>query len=205
LLRAYTQVVEVEVDYTDCVSATGTVCANQIADPNTIGQVTTPCQCQVTVDVPQDIDGQVCGTCHFFLLLVKVLDLGKFPRLHASYILLGFDSALELLLYTHCDGFLVGSGKHDTPGPTLTSPILRLGSQVYLYYKLQRFYQNHRRYVKSRDDSQLHGRDTPVQSVCDPLATTADGQAYAPCGFIANSMFNGMCWMGSGRIHGLYS
>jgi hypothetical protein len=69
---------------------------------------------------------------------------------------------------------------------------------VYLYYKLQRFYQNHRRYVKSRDDSQLHGRDTPVQSVCDPLATTADGQAYAPCGFIANSMFNGMGWDGMG-------
>ena len=28
---------------------------------------------------------------------------------------------------------------------------------VYMYYKLRNFYQNHRRYVKSRSDSQLKG------------------------------------------------
>lgn len=64
--------------------------------------------------------------------------------------------------------------------------------QVYLYYKLERFFQNHRRYVKSRDDSQLHGRDTTVASNCDPLDVDAAGNTYAPCGYIANSMFNGM-------------
>lgn len=65
-----------------------------------------------------------------------------------------------------------------------------IDGQVYLYYKLERFFQNHRRYVKSRDDSQLHGRDTTVASNCDPLDVDAAGNTYAPCGYIANSMFN---------------
>lgn len=30
-------------------------------------------------------------------------------------------------------------------------------SNVFMYYGLSNFYQNHRRYVKSRDDSQLNG------------------------------------------------
>ena len=63
---------------------------------------------------------------------------------------------------------------------------------MYLYYKLERFYQNHRRYVKSRDDNQLHGRSGTPQSTCDPLGTS-NGSAVAPCGYIANSMFNGVC------------
>lgn len=46
--------------------------------------------------------------------------------------------------------------------------------------------------MKSRDDSQLHGRDTAVSSNCDPLDADAAGNTYAPCGYIANSMFNGM-------------
>lgn len=32
-----------------------------------------------------------------------------------------------------------------------------LQSNVFMYYGLSNFYQNHRRYVKSRDDSQLNG------------------------------------------------
>lgn len=31
-------------------------------------------------------------------------------------------------------------------------------SPVYFYYKLENFYQNHRRYVKSRNDDQLAGK-----------------------------------------------
>lgn len=34
---------------------------------------------------------------------------------------------------------------------------------IYLYYQLENFYQNHRRYVKSRDDEQLRGKDTYVK------------------------------------------
>lgn len=61
---------------------------------------------------------------------------------------------------------------------------------VYLYYGLDNFYQNHRRYVKSRDDNQLLGKDVKsVSNDCNPFGSS-DGNIYAPCGAIANSMFN---------------
>lgn len=61
---------------------------------------------------------------------------------------------------------------------------------VYMYYGLTNFYQNHRRYVKSRDDEQLLGRlsKTP-SSDCDPF-TMENGKPIAPCGAIANSLFS---------------
>ncbi|XP_065348535.1 cell cycle control protein 50A isoform X2 [Cloeon dipterum] len=65
--------------------------------------------------------------------------------------------------------------------------------KVYMYYGLTNFYQNHRRYVKSRDDSQLLGRLNPKPSSdCNPFTTTNanDTRAIAPCGAIANSLFN---------------
>lgn len=66
---------------------------------------------------------------------------------------------------------------------------------VYLYYQLDNFYQNHRRYVKSRSDSQLMGEVLPASSLsdCEPLTSiTVNGQTYtlSPCGLIANSFFN---------------
>ena len=62
---------------------------------------------------------------------------------------------------------------------------------VFIYYGLTNFYQNHRRYVKSRDDKQLYGdiNRAPTPD-CDPFATTNGSQKYAPCGAIANSLFN---------------
>jgi len=68
---------------------------------------------------------------------------------------------------------------------------------VFLYYRLTNFYQNHRRYVKSFDPSQLLG--TPIQNSnqlsgnCAPLQGPVANQApqYYPCGLIANSMFSG--------------
>ena len=51
--------------------------------------------------------------------------------------------------------------------------------------------QNHRRYVRSRDDLQLHGElNGKVSSDCDPFAKV-NGTPIAPCGAIANSLFNG--------------
>ncbi|KAJ8275022.1 hypothetical protein COCON_G00096470 [Conger conger] len=62
---------------------------------------------------------------------------------------------------------------------------------VFMYYGLSNFYQNHRRYVKSRDDRQLNG-DTSVltnpSKECEPYRT--DVKPIAPCGAIANSLFN---------------
>ncbi|TKS75330.1 Cell cycle control protein 50A P4-ATPase flippase complex beta subunit TMEM30A [Collichthys lucidus] len=65
-------------------------------------------------------------------------------------------------------------------------------SNVFMYYGLSNFYQNHRRYVKSRDDSQLNGDMTSLKEPskeCEPYAYH-DNKPIAPCGAIANSMFN---------------
>eukprot|EP01116_Phalansterium_solitarium_P004210 TRINITY_DN15136_c0_g1_i1.p1 TRINITY_DN15136_c0_g1~~TRINITY_DN15136_c0_g1_i1.p1 ORF type:complete len:321 (+),score=82.40 TRINITY_DN15136_c0_g1_i1:145-963(+) len=70
---------------------------------------------------------------------------------------------------------------------------------VYMYYKLDNFYQNHRRYVKSRNDKQLRGE--PVTNFadladCDPRrslnndGSQSSSDFYLPCGLIAYSMFN---------------
>jgi hypothetical protein len=79
---------------------------------------------------------------------------------------------------------------------------------VYLYYRLTNFFQNHRRYVKSFDASQLLGSASASSSLCDPLAnpnqanlisdyyTWLNGSAppagayIYPCGLIANSYFS---------------
>ena len=67
---------------------------------------------------------------------------------------------------------------------------------VYVYYGLSNFYQNHRRYVRSRDDNQLLGNPKTVNSDCEPFAHALDPsdnftlKPIAPCGAIANSMFN---------------
>lgn len=61
-----------------------------------------------------------------------------------------------------------------------------------MYYGLTNYYQNHRRYVKSRDDEQLLGRLSVMPSSdCTPFGYTDDGKPIAPCGAIANSLFNG--------------
>ncbi|XP_069582640.1 cell cycle control protein 50A [Ranitomeya imitator] len=65
-------------------------------------------------------------------------------------------------------------------------------SNVFMYYGLSNFYQNHRRYVKSRDDSQLNGDKNSLKNPskeCDPYRMN-QSLPIAPCGAIANSMFN---------------
>jgi len=78
--------------------------------------------------------------------------------------------------------------------------IMSVQGQVYMYYSLTNFYQNHRRYVKSRDDYQLIGASRSYSSLstdCEPYRGIANsslpggGVPYAPCGAIANSLFNG--------------
>ena len=65
---------------------------------------------------------------------------------------------------------------------------------VLLYYGLSNFYQNHRTYVKSRDDNQLYGNLDNLTADCEPLAYFPDDARgdlpIAPCGAIANSIFN---------------
>jgi hypothetical protein len=69
---------------------------------------------------------------------------------------------------------------------------------VYVYYELDNFYQNHRRYVKSRADTQLRGDDKFFVTGCEPRdkgsCTSKGGKkgecAVYPCGLIAWSVFN---------------
>lgn len=67
--------------------------------------------------------------------------------------------------------------------------------EIYVYYGLSNFYQNHRRYVKSRDDVQLLGNPKQISSECKPFDMAIDPadnilKPIAPCGAIANSKFN---------------
>ncbi|CAF1687516.1 unnamed protein product, partial [Adineta ricciae] len=62
--------------------------------------------------------------------------------------------------------------------------------KVYFYYGLVNYYQNHRRYVKSRDDNQLLGKTDAVSKDCQPFQKSVNGSDYTPCGAIANSKFN---------------
>lgn len=60
-----------------------------------------------------------------------------------------------------------------------------MSQPIFVYYQLENFYQNHRRYVKSRDYKQLMGWDgededwtqqteDDVRSTCDPIVTNDD-------------------------------
>ncbi|KAL6737719.1 hypothetical protein Aduo_011338 [Ancylostoma duodenale] len=60
---------------------------------------------------------------------------------------------------------------------------------VYIYYYLENYFQNHRRYVKSRNDKQFLGNVLEV-SDCEPFAVNENNIPIAPCGAIANSKFN---------------
>ncbi|KAK5632163.1 hypothetical protein RRF57_007877 [Xylaria bambusicola] len=76
-----------------------------------------------------------------------------------------------------------------------------MSAPVRAYYKLDNFYQNHRRYVQSFNADQLLAKSVSTSTLdntnCPPLATEEvieDGkpkvrQIY-PCGLIANSLFN---------------
>jgi len=70
-----------------------------------------------------------------------------------------------------------------------------MSAPVYVYYELDNFYQNHRRYVKSRSDSQLRGdsvSSSSLDTACKPEAFLRGDktQVINPCGLIAWSYFN---------------
>lgn len=74
-----------------------------------------------------------------------------------------------------------------------------------MYYGLTNFYQNHRRYVKSRDDNQLLGEFTQeVSPDCAPFKEDSNAKFVVPCGAIANSLFNDTLTLissGLGQVH----
>lgn len=66
---------------------------------------------------------------------------------------------------------------------------------VFMYYRLTNYYQNHRRYLKSMDYSQLLNKPRSAKDLhdgqCKPVGRDeATGKGIYPCGLIANSVFN---------------
>ncbi|KAM1122879.1 hypothetical protein FF1_004333 [Malus domestica] len=80
------------------------------------------------------------------------------------------------------------------PGVKTCNRTLRVSKHmkqpIYVYYQLDNFYQNHRRYVKSRSDQQL--KDSKSESEIDACKPEdkANGLPIVPCGLIAWSLFN---------------
>ncbi|KAL5219556.1 hypothetical protein ABZP36_020240 [Zizania latifolia] len=87
-------------------------------------------------------------------------------------------------------GFIQNSDTDKTCTRTLTVP-KHMKSPIQIYYQIGDFYQNHRRYVKSRSDKQLRYKNAVhLTKDCDPEGNTVDGAPIVPCGLIAWSMFN---------------
>ncbi|KAG7501935.1 cell cycle control 50C-like [Solea senegalensis] len=69
----------------------------------------------------------------------------------------------------------------------------RFKGDVFFYYGLKNFHQNLRRYMDSRDDGQMVGRKNNLKnpsSYCKPFVRDQSGLPIAPCGAVANSIFN---------------
>ncbi|XP_066431158.1 cell cycle control protein 50B-like [Eleutherodactylus coqui] len=64
---------------------------------------------------------------------------------------------------------------------------------VFIYYELSNFYQNHYRYMISKDPTQLSGDLDSLKNPaneCSPYRVNSEQKPIAPCGAVANSMFN---------------
>ncbi|KAJ0078696.1 hypothetical protein Patl1_23979 [Pistacia atlantica] len=70
----------------------------------------------------------------------------------------------------------------------------QMKSPVFIYYQLENFYQNHRRFVKSRSDKQLRSKgfkgDKKSMETCKPVLQSTDKSLIVPCGLVAWSLFN---------------
>lgn len=67
-----------------------------------------------------------------------------------------------------------------------------ISGPFYVFYEISNFYQNHRRYVKSRSANQLLGTNLEYDDLeldCFPLIQNGS-LLLNPCGLIANSLFN---------------
>jgi len=139
----------------------------------------------------------------FFVIGIAFVAIGV-GLLHFSNQVLEYD-----VNYTECPSIdLTDNGKlckvvvNETISKNLTKPCKcevtieieeDMEKPVYMYYGLTNFYQNHRRYVKSRSEAQLLGKiDTKTTGGdCEPFATDKEtGKPIMPCGAIANSLFN---------------
>nr|GMC96865.1 ALA-interacting subunit 3-like [Ipomoea batatas] len=66
----------------------------------------------------------------------------------------------------------------------------KMQSPVFIYYELENFYQNHRRYVKSRSDKQLRSPDAEADTKTCAPEDLNNNKPIVPCGLVAWSLFN---------------
>ncbi|KAL0205233.1 hypothetical protein P9112_000540 [Eukaryota sp. TZLM1-RC] len=103
-----------------------------------------------------------------------------------SFILLFPSFLMTRVTYRYDDQCSEGSCTVSIPIPkTMSSPI-------YMYYKLNNFHQNHRRYISSFSRNQLYGNspsERALESDCQPLYSLND-TPLLPCGLVPNTMFN---------------
>lgn len=129
----------------------------------------------------------------FFLIGVIFIPVG-FIALHAS------KSVVEIVhrYDTECipDTFRSNKVAYIEDSSISKSCTLKLKVQkhmkapIYVYYQLDSYYQNHRRYVKCRSDQQLlYGLKYKDTSSCKPEEYN-NGLPIVPCGLIAWSLFN---------------
>lgn len=75
---------------------------------------------------------------------------------------------------------------------TITMDVTKLMKQpIFVYYQLGNYFQNHRRYVKSKSERQLRGLSASRSELndCKP-EDVVNGEVIVPCGLIAWSLFN---------------
>lgn len=97
-------------------------------------------------------------------------------------ILLGYSNQIQEASKQYDSGITGGCGKVDfkNPASNTCTQFFELEKDfdgpVFFYYQLDNFYQNHRRYVKSRDNSQLAGKYAVAKDLsnCDPIQKVSD-------------------------------
>ncbi|WJX59609.1 hypothetical protein P8452_44915 [Trifolium repens] len=66
----------------------------------------------------------------------------------------------------------------------------RMKSPIYVYYQLDNFLQNHRRFVKGRNDEQMRDSSKASSTIGCDHQSYVKGEPIVPCGIAAWSMFN---------------
>lgn len=161
-----------------------------------------------------------CCALAAYLGVSRSCNAGLFVCLHLAVIFLVFGIVLvvfsakvkdHLVRYdTKCTApVLPVAGASFTPSKCYVSLSIpeTMDGPVFVYYELDNFYQNHRRYVKSKNVNQLQGDSVSSSDIsdCSPIQYNSDLRKYrvinsaladsdlaSPCGLIAASFFNGI-------------
>ena len=116
------------------------------------------------------------------------------------------DDVVEMkITYDGVEGAPCSIGTNYSAGRTcilnFTAPKY-MAPPILIHYELTDFHQNHRDYYRSRDDYQLRGKPGPSAELerdrCKPLYKLGDLRLN-PCGLIANTFFNDIITLVSGR------